>query len=295
LSWWESISFRVTHTAASVVLGILSPSGFYRFGRLFGTLEWIIDYKRRRRFGRTLGRMLEHKPTSAERRRITRAFFMRSRCDKLFYLTFDRMLKHDAMSWFTIGNRHLIDDALARGRGAYVALAHQGDHHTLGMLFTQCGYPATGVRDGNEGPLRRFVQARFARHYPDIPRPRILFADAFPRELYRALQDGHVLMSLMDVSRVRAEHQKMRKVRIFGQEREFVTGPLRIAIRCKSPVFQAFFIAEENFRYRFEIVDSLLDPDEVTDEETAVQQALTKYATNVENFLREHPESVSRT
>lgn len=295
LSWWRFISFTATHTLASWLLLLLSPSGFHRFGRMFGTLEWLINYRRRRRFGHVLERLLGYRPTAAQRRRVTREFFMRSRCDKLFYLTFDRMLKYDTVDRFTISDRHLLDEALARGRGVYIALAHQGDHHALGMLFAQCGYPAVGVRDRNEGGLRRFVQERFARRYPEIPRPRILFADAFPRELYRTLQEGNVLMSLMDVRRTRAEHQKMQAVQMFGEQRELVTGPLRLAIRCKSPVIQAFFVPEGKFRYRFEIMGPLLDPDEINDEESAVTQTLTIYATNVERFMREHPELVSRT
>lgn len=294
LSWWTFASLTVNHAFASWLLAILSPSGFYRFGRLFGTLEWLINHKRRRRFARALEQVLDHKPSAAQRRRATREFFMRSRCERLFYLTFDRMLKCDAVARFTISNRDLLDDALARGHGVHIALAHQGDHHALGMLLTNGGYPTAGVRDRSEGPLRRFVQERFARRYPEIPLPRILFAGAFPRELYRVLQEGNVLVSLLDVAHVRGEHQKMQTVQIFGEKREFVTGPLRIALRCKSPVLQAFFIPERDFRHRLDIVDMLLDPEVITDEESAVAQALDTYAANVERFLRERPELVSR-
>lgn len=295
LNWWQFASFAITHVVCSWMLAVSRPAGFYRFGRMFGTVEWLINHKRRRRFVRILKRILEHEPTGGQRRRITREYFMRSRCDRMFYLLFDRMLKCGAADWLTIGNRERFERELSRGQGVYVALAHEGDHHALGMLFAQTGYPSIGVRDRNEGPLRRFVQERFARVYPEVPFPRILFADAFPRELYRVLRRGDVFMSLMDVARVRAAHQKMQTVRMFGEDREFVTGPLRIAIRCKSPVFQAFFRPLGNFRYRFDIVGPLLDPGTVTDEESAVTETLSTYAANVENFMRDHPELVSRT
>ncbi len=261
---------------------------------MFGTLEWLINHKRRRRYASALKVALGRKPTATERRRATRGYFTRTRCDKLFYLTFDRMSKLDVVSRFSIGRRDLLDDALAGGRGVYIALAHQGDHHILGLLLVQSGYRLVGVRDRDEGPLRRYVQERLDRLFPEIPRPRILFSDTFPRELYRALQGGSVLVSLMDVARIRAEHQKMEDVRVFGRKRQFVSGPLRIALRCRCPVLQAFLVPRGDFRYHFEIVEMILDPQTMKDEESAVARALETYAANVERFTREHPELISR-
>jgi predicted LPLAT superfamily acyltransferase len=261
---------------------------------MFGTIEWVINYRRRRRYASALNVVLGRQATTSERRRATRGYFMRTRCDKLYYLTFDRMSKLDVVSRFSIGNQDLLDDALAGGRGVYIALAHQGDHHILGLLLVQRGYRLAGVRDRDEGPLRRYVQERLDRLFPEIPRPRILFSDTFPREMYRALQGGSVLVSLMDVARVRAEHQKMEDVRVFGRKRQFVSGPLRIALRCKCPVLQAFLVPRDDFRYHFEIVEMLLDPQTMEDEESAVGRALETYAANVERFMREHPELISR-
>lgn len=75
LSLWEHVSFAITHMTAAWLLACLSLSGFYQIGRAFGTLEWLIDYKRRRRFAAALERVLGRKPTNRERSQATREFF----------------------------------------------------------------------------------------------------------------------------------------------------------------------------------------------------------------------------
>ncbi len=294
LSRWEHISFTVIHAAAACLLAELSLSGFYRFGRIFGTVEWLINYKRRRRFAAAFQRVLGHEPTPKERRRATREFFIHTRCDKMLYLIFDCIERHKAMTLLSIGNQALLDDALARGRGVYLAMSHHGAHHVIAMLLALKGYRTAGVRDRREGALRRYVQERFDRCRPDFPRMRVLFADGYPRDVYRCLQDGYVLGSAMDVSRVRTAHQKTEEVTIFGEKRWFLSGPLRIAIRSGAPVLQAFIIPERNFCYRLEIADVLVDPDTVDDEAGAVPRAMRSYAANVEKYIRASPSLLSR-
>ncbi len=294
LSGWQKLSFGLAHTLTAALVSVFSPSGLYRFGVMLGTLEWMINFKRRRRFHTMLAKILESKPTKKQRRYHCRAYFVRSRCDKLFYLVLDQLPQHQASELLTISNRDLLDRALERGCGVYITLAHHGAHHVIGLLMALKGYRTAGVRDRQEGGIRQFVQERFARRHPDLPSPRILFSDTYPRDIYRCFQDGLILGSAMDVSRVRQTHQRKEEVEIFGEKRGFITGPLRIAIRCKTPVLQAFLISEPNFHYRLEIVDTLIDPERDNTEEAAIAQVMQSYASNVEAFIRATPSLVTR-
>jgi len=294
VTFWESASFTAAHAVASGLLLGLGLSGLYRFARLFGTLEWLINFKRRRRFGAALEEALGRRPTPTERRRHTREFFMRTRCDKLFYLILDRIPRKRATRLLDIGNQPVLDEAVGRGRGVYVALSHHGPQHVIAMLFALRGYKTAGVRDRNEGAIRRFVQQRLDQRYPDLPKARMLFADSYPREIYRCLQDGYVLGSAMDVHRPRDPQQTTEEVVIFGQTRRFPSGPLRIALRCRCPALQAFIIPQRDFRYRLEIVGTLLDPDRIDNEPAAVAQAMRTYAANVERQVRAQPSLLSR-
>jgi lauroyl/myristoyl acyltransferase len=278
----------------SALFKCLSLGGLYRFGRFFGTVEWLINYKRRRRFVRALKRVWGREPTGSERRRATREHFAQSRCDKLFYLVFDRIPRQRATELLSITNRTLLDEATKQGRGVYMAMSHHGALHVLAMLLSLHGYKTAGVRDRHEGPLRRYVQRRVDQSYPDFKRMRVIFADAYPREVFRCLQDGYVLGSAIDVSRVRRENQRTEEITVFGEKRSFLSGPLRVAYRCKTPVLQAFVLPEPGFRYRLEIVEVLIDPETTSDESTAVSEAMRRYAHNLEECIRKSPSLLTR-
>ncbi len=76
LTAWERISFTITYALASGLLACLSLHGLHRFGQWFGTIEWLLNYKRRRRFVKALRSVLGCDPTSAQRRRWAREFLI---------------------------------------------------------------------------------------------------------------------------------------------------------------------------------------------------------------------------
>ena len=294
LSRWQRVSFLAAHTAASALLRVLGLRGLYRFGRLFGTVEWIINYKRRKRFARKL-RSLSCDSASGDRKAsAARAYFMRLRCDKIFFLIFDRLSREQALSLFTITNKDWLDEAVARGQGVYLALSHNGAQHVGAICMALLGYKTAGVRDRNEGALTRFVQDRFDRRYPEFRRTRILFADSYPREIYRCLQDGYVLASSMDIGRVRGNPRQIIELPMFGEKRPFLSGPLRVAMRCGATVLQAFVISEPDFHFRLELVEKLIDPETSQGQEEVILGALTAYASNIETTIRKMPELLTR-
>lgn len=294
LSAWERVSFGLAHRAASILLVILGVRGLFLLGRAFGTVEWMINFKRRRRFGRALRAILEPLP-AALRRRHTREHFMQTRCDKLYYLVFDRIPRETAQASLTISNQALLDRALASGNGVYLALCHHGPLHVAAMLMALRGYKVAGVRDRREGAMRRYVQSLYDRKYPEFGRMRVMYADSFPREIYRCLKEGFVLGSAMDVSRVRDTRQRSHEVNVFGRPHVFLTGPLRIAIRCRTPVLQAFVLPRPNFCYELTIIESLYDLHSAGDEEEIVARAITQYARNLETYVTAHPALLTRT
>lgn len=220
---------------------------------------------------------------------------MQTRCDKLYYLIFDRIPRERALGGLTIRNRDLIDSALAGGRGVYVAICHHGPHHVGGMLMTLSGYKMAGVRDRQEGAMRRYVQGLYDQKYPEFGRAKILYANTFPREIYRCLKEGYVLASAMDVSRVRDPNQTYYEGEMFGRRQVFLTGPVRIALRCKVPVLQVFVLPGRDFRYELDFVGSLIEGGEQDgDEEALTQAAMKQYIRNIETYVEAHPALLTR-
>jgi len=293
-SAWDRLSFGVARAFISAVVTFVGIRGLYLFGCGFGTLEWLINYKRRRRFARAYGKIAETKPSRSALRKTSREFFCRSRCDKLFYLILDSIPKDKLRKHFVIDNKPMLDEALSGGKGVYLAVSHHGAHHVTAMLLSIHGYRVALVRDGQESGLRKFVQDRFERFHPELPRMQVIFADAYPRDIYRCFKEGYILGSAMDVSRVREAHQQFEEVTIFGERRKFISGPLKIASRCGGRALQVFLTCEPNFRYRLSVVGQLLDTHGGVGERENISAAMQRYATNVETHVRHYPQELTR-
>ena len=294
LTLWETVSVRMAHAATSAMLALLSLRGLYHFGRIFGTAEYLINFKKRRRFAKALAHILERKPTGTERRKWTHDYFMLTRCEKLFYLIMDRLPRDKAASLLTISDEPLLKECLARGNGVYYGYAHLGTQHVGGMLLSLKGYRVAGVRDPNESSIRRYVQDLFDRRHPDIQRTNMIYSGTFPREIFRCYRAGCIVGSAVDVKQLRNQNQKAEWIEVFGQKRPFLTGPLHIAIRCKAPLLHGFVLPEPGFRFRFLIVGVLLDPETIEDEEREVADALRVYAAQMVKVLKERPSLVTR-
>ncbi|MFQ5494778.1 MAG: hypothetical protein ACE5EX_05300, partial [Phycisphaerae bacterium] len=50
LGWWDTLTFHAAHGVVRILLRCLSLNGLYHFGRALGTLEWLVNHHRRRRF-----------------------------------------------------------------------------------------------------------------------------------------------------------------------------------------------------------------------------------------------------
>ncbi len=294
LGAWQRFSFSLIHKIVAAQLWVLGLSGLYVFACWFGTVEWLVNYRRRRRFAATLQHVLGRTPTAREKRRIGREFFLQSRCDKVLYLIFDCLSPEQATALFEIVNRQVLDDAASQGRGVCVATSHLGSQHLGGMFMSVAGYKVAGVRAPGESGLRRWVQERWDRMRAETDRAQVIFNDNFPREIYRWFERGYLIGSSMDVARVHHPNLRTEEVTFFGEKRPFLSGPIRIAIRCRAPVLQCFLIPTSGFRYRLEILGPLVDTDRVTNEALATAEAMQAYAANVERYTRTYPQLITR-
>ncbi len=275
-----------------------SLSGLYLFGQFFGTCEWLLNYKRRRRFRERLemvfGAALADKDPGFIRRASWR-HFTRTRCDKLFYLIFDKLPKEKILRRIKFHDRHILDEALARNKGVYVCLSHYGSHHVLVLLAALMGYKCAGVRDRNEGNLRRYVQERYEETFPEFRAMRMFFADTYPRDIYRCFQEGYIVATALDIGRDRGSHLRTATVNMFGKEREFLTGTMQIALRCGAPVIQGFVVSRKNFYFRLIPKGPLVDPGAAGDSAEVLQAAMQKYADNIAEHILAYPCHIAKS
>lgn len=274
-----------------------SLKGLYFLGRSFGAVEYLINFRRRARYRRELRRVFPEGIRPAQEQQIISEYFRRTRCDKLFYLIFDRLPKDKILRRIKFHGKEYLDEALARGNGIYVMLSHHGSHHVAGLLMALLGYKCAGVRDRNEGVSRIYIQQKYAETFPEIAAIRLLYADSFPRDIYRCFRENRVVGSALDVGRVRGMTLKTCPVQIFGQTREFLTGTLQIALRCQATVAQAFVVSRPNFYFRLIVRSPVYVPDGESraDHPDRIAELMQRYADGIEAHVREHPDHLSRT
>jgi lauroyl/myristoyl acyltransferase len=280
--------FLITYARA------LGLSGLYRLGRFFGFLEYLCDYKRRRRATRKLVELFGDELPPAVRRRHVIRYFMRLRCDKMFYTIMDRIPRAKLLNRIKLKNREFIDGPLAGGNGLYVALSHYGAHHVAGLMMALLGYKLAGVRDARESHVRRYIQDKYRQTFPEVAAIKILMATSFPRQILRHFKEGNLVASLLDVDRRRGETTRMQTVQFFGKQREFLTGPVQIALRCGAPMIQGFIVSRPNFYYQLIPSPPLIDPADAAqlDEDEVLRRVMDRYALGVEQFVRRHPDHI---
>jgi KDO2-lipid IV(A) lauroyltransferase len=297
LSWYVRTKFALVRCFLWGWARLFSLRGLYLLGQIFGTLECLVNFKRRARYRLALRQVFPEGISAARERKTVLDYFRRTRCDKLLYLIFDRLPKEKILRRIKFHGRQYVDEALRRGNGAYLMVSHNGSHHVLGLLLALLGYKAAGIRDRHEGAVRVYVQQKLAETFPEIADNfRMYFADSFPRTIYRHFQDNCLLGSALDVSRVRGETLKTCPVRIFGESREFLTGTLQIALRCRATIVQMFVVSRPNFYFRLIVHPPLYVPDgeENGDSPQRVAQLMQRYAEGIEAHVREYPDHLSR-
>ena len=271
-----------------------SLTGLYKLGRFFGTCEYLLDYNRRRRVGVKLAQIFPEGLTPRQRRLMTWRYFCRIRCDKMLYLILDKVPREKLLHRIRWHGREHLTAAQARGKGSYIMLAHYGSHHVTGFMLALMGYQVSGVRDPKEAPLRRYIQDKFTQTFPEAAAVRVYYADTFPRTFYREFQENGILCSALDIDRFRGEHLKTCPVTIFGEQREFLTGTLQIALRCGASVMQGFVISRKNYYFRWELSPPLIEPERGRDEPEIVAAVMQKYADGIERHARQHPDHLMK-
>lgn len=298
IGWFDRAKFGLVRWFMWWIVRAFSLKGLYLFGRFFGTCEYAVNFKRRARYRAELKQVFPAGLSRWREQTIIRSYFRRTRCDKMLYLVFDRLPKEKILKRIRFHGREHLDAALERNRGAYVLLSHTGSHHVAGLLMALLGYRCAGIRDRNEGVLRVFVQQKYAETFPEFAAVRVLYADSFPRDIYRCFRENRVVGSALDVGRVRGLQLKTCPVRIFGQTREFLTGTLQIALRCGATVVQGFVVSRPNFYFRLIVNPPLYSPpagkEDAGENPDLLAELMQKYADGIDAHVREHPDHLSR-
>lgn len=168
---WRRTKWRL-ETAAYVVfeavLGLLPLPWVARIGRGLGAVAHAVLLKRRRIVARNLRVALAGERTPEELRRLTAEVFRRSGANLLGSLRTANMGQRSLARALVIRDEVVYREALAKGKGVVVVLAHMGNWEAIAQWYPQLLPPgvkgATVYRPLNNPIMNARVVAARARH-----------------------------------------------------------------------------------------------------------------------------------
>lgn len=172
-----------------------------------------------------------------------------------------------------------VDRQLSRNKGLIVITAHLGSWE----------FVANSVAGVSNRPFYALAKpsklpafTSFLNEVRNSMKTKVLWTDRknLLRDMISVLRRGEVLGFVMDQ---KPEARRGPVVSFMGQDTEFVSGPARIALRCKTPILAVYAIRTGNWSYR--MITERISSDGKSEHE--LTQAM---ASSIERAIRSYPD-----
>ncbi len=180
-------------------------------------------------------------------------------------------------------NRELLDQALASGKGAVIAVAHFGPFVWMMRHFADEGYPANIVMRPPRSP---FLKLRFLEDYKKL---RMNFIYSVPirscvADSFAALRRGELVFMPIDQN-----YGGLGRVFVdfFGRKAATAPGVVGYGQRTGAPVFFVFCLPKEGGRFRI-VIEPVPESLE-TGETRALEQRTAFLTSRLERLIRQYP------
>ena len=176
----------------------------------------------------------------------------------------------------TMDGRENIDAALARGRGAIMAVPHMGSWDMAGSYGGALGYPVLSVAERFPGSLNEAVIRARQRFGVEVT----MIGRAAVRALTDALRANRIVALLCDL-----EQGPGVEVRFFGRRAIVPGGPGALALKTGASLLTAGQYATAPGRHHVHI-----DPALVLHEGERKESLMQRVVDRFEDFIRERPD-----
>lgn len=141
-----------------------------------------------------------------------------------------RAAKHSYFDHTTLRNRHIMDDAFAKGRGVYLLCIHSGNFEALGGMASHEWAPATvPVKFVGRGGVDRYIHEQRCRY--KIRPVRVQKPGEGYLAIRQALQEGRPVGFMLDQSR-----PGQPRLPLFGRPAKTNTSLAAIWKKCEAPL-----------------------------------------------------------
>ncbi|HYM67289.1 MAG TPA: lysophospholipid acyltransferase family protein [Patescibacteria group bacterium] len=215
-------------------------------------------------------------PSDPEVARVARRAFQNYGRMLMDFLLLGSTSNEELISRVTMVGRHHVDEALAGGRGAIVAVPHMGSWDIAGSYAGAVGYRVAAVAERFPGSLNDAVVRTRQRYGLRV----ITLGRSAVRAIPEVLKSNGVVALLCDL-----QQGPGITVRFFGRRAIVPSGPAAFALKTGSPLLPSFQYSTEPGRHVIH-VEPPLTPREGETKESLTQRVIDQF----EEFIRERPD-----
>jgi lauroyl/myristoyl acyltransferase len=192
------------------------------------------------------------------------------------FVLMDGLTRDDVLARVSVDRIANLDAALARGKGAIMAVPHMGSWDMAGSYAGALGYRIAAVAERFPGSLNDAVvrtRQRFGLNVITLGRSAV-------RAITEALRENSIVALLCDL-----EQGPGVSVKFFGRRAIVPGGPAAIAIKTGASLLPAYQYMTAPGRHRIHLDPPLSWPDGET-KENLMQRVVARF----EDFIKEHPD-----
>jgi KDO2-lipid IV(A) lauroyltransferase len=192
------------------------------------------------------------------------------------FLLIGGLSRDELINRVSVEGRDDLDAALARGKGAIMAVPHMGSWDMAGSYAGALGYRISAVAEKFPGSLDDAVirtRQRFGLNVITLGRSAV-------RAITHALQANGIVALLCDL-----QQGPGVDVRFFGRMAVVPGGPAAIAMKTGAALLPAYQYMTQPGRHRIHL-DPALEWSSTETKETLMQKVVNRF----EDFIKEHPD-----
>ena len=207
------------------------PSGFRHAAAATGGSAWFwLSARQRRAALENYAAALGRDGSDREVARVARRAFQNYGRMLTDFLLMGSLTREELMQRVTIDGLDHVDAALAKGRGAIMAVPHMGSWDMAGSYAGALGYPISAVAERFPGSLNDAVVRTRQRFGLNV----IMLGRSAVRGITQALQANSIVALLCDL-----EQGPGVSVRFFGRRSVVPAGPAAIALKMGAALIPA--------------------------------------------------------
>jgi lauroyl/myristoyl acyltransferase len=253
------------------------PTGLRHAAAAPGGTAWFwLSGAQRRAALENYAAVLGAEPSDPRVARVARRAFQNYGRMMMDFLLLGSLSPEELGRRMSVDGRANLDAALARGRGAIMAVPHMGSWDMAGSYAAALGYSIWAVAERFPGSLNDAVVATRQRFGLNV----ITLGRSAVRGITDALAANGVVALLCDL-----EQGPGVDVRFFGRHAIVPGGPAAIAIKTGAALVPAYQYSNARGRYHVHL-DGALEVTPGETKETLMQRVVDRF----EDFIKERPD-----